>query len=115
MWINSLELISITKNIDRLLLDAFVDEKSIESIYKNIKLKNYKQLSKLLYSILDTGISGKVFVNHLLQFFLKKPKLQDIKKSQIINEIINIECSIIDGSNEYIQLFTTFINISEII
>lgn len=114
--INSLEILSkCNKNIDRILIDTRIETKQIETINKYIKSNNFKLLSKQLYEILNTGICSKVIIKNYIDYILNNKKIDDLSKSKIICEISNIECYIIEGANDYIQLLTFFINIRDFI
>lgn len=112
--INSLQLLSICgDHIDKLFIDNIIDDNQLDNMFKYSKTHNLKSLSKCLTTILNSGISGKVIINNLITNLQNKTKLDDLSKTHIIQEIVKTECSIIDGSDEYIQLFALFINIRQ--
>lgn len=105
--INLLELICLLEEdiIDNVLIEKNIDTKIIENLLSYGKKKKIKSLAKYIKGLLQEGISGKMIINNILDYVVNNNKINTEQKAYMIKYISETECSIIDGNNEYIQLF----------
>ena len=111
--INLLELVLLLSEdmLDYVFIDNTIDQSKINNLCSYAKNKKLKSLSKHIRSMLYEGISGKIIISNILEHILQNDKLCIEQKLNIIPIISEIECSIIDGNNEYIQLFSMLLSI----
>ncbi len=116
--INLLELVMLLDNdtmLDYVFIDNIIDPNKINNLCVYAKTKKLKSLSKYIRSMLYEGISGKLLISNILENILTSDKLSIEQKLNIIPIISDSECSIIDGNNEYIQLFGMLHSIGDLL
>lgn len=113
--INMLELVVLLSEdmLDYVFIDNTIDSSKINNLCVYAKNNKLKSLSKYIRSMLYEGISGKLLISNIQEHILQNDKLSIEKKLNIIPIISDSECSIIDGNNEYIQLFSMLLSIGE--
>ena len=113
--INLLELVLLLEDdmLDYVFIDNTIDQNKIYNLCLYAKNKKLKSLSKHIRSMLYEGISGKLLISNIQENILQNDKLSIEQKLNIIPILSDSECSIIDGNNEYIQLFGMLLSIGD--
>jgi DNA polymerase III delta prime subunit len=115
--INLLELVLLLEDdmLDYVFIDNTIDQNKINNLCLYAKNKKLKSLSKHIRSLLYEGISGKLLISNIQENILQNDKLSIKQKLNIIPILSDSECSIIDGNNEYIQLFGMLLSIGDML
>ena len=91
---------------DVLKISGVVPQDFLKDFYKSCSSKSYEKLTKSVKSILKEGYSGKQFIKQLTDDLIHSDVFSNLQKSRIILQIAEIEKSLLDGADEYLQLIS---------
>ena len=116
--INSLQLYNVIKDedtLEKLDTSEFSNTKLFTDFLANLKKYNLKTIAKNIQTQLSYGYSGKFIISIIINYYLNSKKITNLKKYCIMNMVSDIECRLINGSNEYLQIFSLIKNINNCI
>lgn len=92
----------------------YVSQESMDSYITNIKSNdNILNIIAITKEIINKGYVFNSVVNKIIQYIIMNDNINDESKAKILFEMSNIEKSINDGANEYIQLLKLITMISQ--
>lgn len=92
-----------------------ISQKSMDNyIVRIMSNKNILNVIKITKEIINKGYIFNSIINKIIYYIVNSTNIEDKSKAKILFEISNIEKSINDGANEYIQLLKLLTMISDI-
>lgn len=92
----------------------YVSQESMNNYITNIKSNdNILNIIAITKEIINKGYVFNSIVNKIIQYIIMNDNINDESKAKILFEMSNIEKSINDGANEYIQLLKLITMISQ--
>ena len=116
--INSLQLYNVINNeetLEYLNTSELNSTKLFTDFLSNLKKYNLKTIAKNIQNQLNLGYSGKFIISIIINYYLNVKKITNLKKYDIMNMVSDIECRLINGSNEYLQILSLIKNINNCI
>jgi replication factor C subunit 2/4 len=92
----------------------YVSQESMDNYITNIKSNdNILNIIAITKEIINKGYVFNSVINKIIQYIIMNDNINDESKAKILFEMSNIEKSINDGANEYIQLLKLITMISQ--
>ena len=117
--INTLKYFYIAyEKIDNVSYNNYLQSKSIlvdQNLMDKIKENINNYILQLTQDFIEQGFSVEIFISHIIDFIINQEYFVEEKKSNLLNEIYNIDNRLNNGGDEFINLLYLFQYINRVL